>query len=92
MAQRLNTTLKRIVNHYEIDKQGTPKFYACIDSFNIVMNEFGGKLEYTTPDNYLADNGEKNAEYSFGNGLKVWAGFNLNEFKQYQLNHVVFGS
>lgn len=90
--QRLTTTLKRIKEHYEVDKEGTPKLYTDIDSFKIVMGEFGGKLEHTTPDNFLGNNSQKSAEYSFENGLKVWAGFNLNEFKQYQLNHLVFGS
>lgn len=89
--QRINTTLKRIVEHYEVDiKTGTPKQYSCMDAFNIVMGEFGGKHEYTTPDNWTGDN-SKSVEYSFENGLKVWAGFHLNEFKQYQLNHLVFG-
>lgn len=92
MAQRLKTTAKRIVEHYELDEQGTPKLYTCLDAFNIVMREFGGKHEYTTPDNFLGNNNEKSAEYSFPNGLKVWARFKLNEFKQYQLNHIVLGA
>jgi len=90
--QRLTTTAKRIIEHYELDKEGTPKLYTDIDSFKIVMGEFGGKHEHTTPENFLANNDEKSAEYSFENGLKVWAGFHLNEFKQYQLNHLVLGS
>lgn len=85
--QRLNTTAKRIVEHYELDKEGTPKLYADIDSFQIVMGEFGGKLEHQQTESITP-----HAEYSFENGLKVWAGFNLNEFKQYQLNHLVLGS
>lgn len=89
--QRLNTTAKRIINHYELDEQGTPKLYTCMDAFKIVMGEFGGKHEHTTPDNFTGDN-SKSVEYSFSNGLKVWAGFHLNEFKQYQLNHIVLGS
>lgn len=92
MAQRLTTTAKRIVNHYELDNEGTPRLHADIDSFGIVMSEFGGKHEHTTPDWYLADNGQKSSEFSFENGLKVYAEFMLNEFKQYQLTHVVLGS
>lgn len=84
--QRINTTLKRITEHYELDKQGTPKLYSCLDSVNIVISEFGGKLEYQKTDSITP-----HAEYSFENGLKVWAGFELNEFKQYQLNHMIFG-
>lgn len=92
MAQRINTTAKRIINHYEIDlATGAPKLQTNLDSFKIVMGEFGAKHEYTTPDNYLGDKTEKHAEYSFANGLKVWAGFNLNEYKQYQLDHIVLG-
>ena len=43
------------------------------------------------PDYYIGDN-SKSVEYSFENELKVWAGFHLNEFKQYQLNHIVLGA
>lgn len=89
--QRINTTAKRIVNHYELDKEGTPKLYTDIDSFGIVMGEFGATHEYTTPNNFTANNNKKVSEYKFLNGLKVWAEFTLNEFKQYQLNHVVLG-
>jgi len=85
--QRINTTAKRIVEHYELDKTGTPKLHTDIDSFQIVMGEFGGKLEFQKTDSITP-----HAEYSFSNGLKVWAGFNLNEYKQYQLNHIVLGS
>ena len=90
--QRLNTTAKRIIEHYDLDKEGTPKLYTDIDSFKIVMGEFGGKHEHTTQDNFLGNNNTKHSEYSFENGLKVWAGFNLNEFKQYQLDHIILGS
>lgn len=89
--QRLTTTAKRIAEHYELDKEGTPKLYTDIITFGIVMGEFGGKHEWTTPDYWLADNTEKSSEFSFENGLKVWANFKLNEFKSYQLNHLVMG-
>ena len=85
--QRINTTAKRIVNHYELDKGGTPKLYTDSDSFDIVMGEFGGKREHKKLDGVTPF-----ADYSFENGLKVWAGFSLNEHKQYQLNHIVLGS
>jgi hypothetical protein len=85
--KRINTVVKQIINHYELDtKTGTPKMHTDIDSFRIVMGEFGGKLEFQNTESVTP-----HAEYTFENGLKVWAGFNLNEFKQYQLNHLVFG-
>lgn len=90
--QRINTTAKRIINHYELDDQGAPKLYTDIDSFGIVMGEFGAKHEYTTPNNYLANDNKKVSEYKFLNGLKVHAEFMLNEFKQYQLTHLILGS
>lgn len=91
MVQRIDTTIKRITNHYELNKEGTPTLYTSIDAFNIVMREFGGEHEYTTPDNYLGNDNKKSVEYKFSNGLKVHGDFTLNKFKQYQLDHVVFG-
>lgn len=85
--KRINTVVKQIIDHYELDtKTGIPKLHTDIYSFNIVMGELGGKLEYQKTDSVTP-----HAEYTFDNGLKVWAGFNLNKFKQYQLNHLVLG-
>ena len=92
MSERITTTAKKIINHYEPDEQGTPRIYTCLDAFNIVMGEFGAKREYLTPNGLLANDNEKRAEYHFENGLKVAATFELNEFKQYQLNHIALGS
>lgn len=87
MAERLLTTAKKIVKHYELDDNNDPKLYTTFDCFDIVIGEFGGKQEFKNLDSVTP-----HAEYSFSNGLKVWAGFHLNEFKQYQLNHIVLGS
>lgn len=91
--QRINTTVKRITEHYELDKQGMPKLHTDLDSFQIVMGEFGGKLWHITGKDILASNNTKTAEYHFENGLKVAATFELNhDLKQYILTHLIFGS